>query len=96
MNTLISIEPSGALISYEQQEAEFVRKYQSAEKSAATRRAYRSDIRQFSLWCLQRGLCPMPASVDTICRFLSYGADNGLSASSYSAGASPQLPTCTR
>lgn len=82
MNALTTVEPSGALVSYEQQEAESVRRYQAAEKSAGTRRAYRSDIRQFDLWCRQRGLCALPASPDTVCRFLSHGADSGLSASS--------------
>jgi site-specific recombinase XerD len=82
MHDLAPLPSPGALISYEQAEAESVRRYQAAEKAASTRRAYRSDIKAFSLWCLQRGLCACPASPDTVCRFLSHGADAGLSASS--------------
>lgn len=33
-----------------------------AEKSAATRRAYRSDFGIFSAWCEGRGVPPLPAA----------------------------------
>ena len=48
------------------------------EKSAGTRRAYRSDFRIFSAWCAARGLEPMPAKASTVARFLSAQATGGL------------------
>lgn len=57
--------------------ARFIR----AEKSEATRRAYRSDFRLFSTWCEAHGLTAMPASVETAVLFLSAQAESGLKAS---------------
>jgi site-specific recombinase XerD len=51
------------------------------EKSAGTRRAYRSDFAIFTTWCLARGLDPMPATASTVARFLSAQATGGLKAS---------------
>jgi hypothetical protein len=51
------------------------------EKAASTRRAYRSDWRCFSAWCTARGLDPLPASAETVARFLSAQATGGLKAS---------------
>jgi site-specific recombinase XerD len=51
------------------------------EKSEGTRRAYRSDFRIFTVWCLARGLEVMPATASTAARFLSAQATGGLKAS---------------
>jgi site-specific recombinase XerD len=55
--------------------------YAEQEKSEGTRRAYRSDFRIFTVWCLARSLEAMPATASTVARFLSSQADGGLKAS---------------
>lgn len=47
----------------------------------ATRRAYRSDWRIFNAWCSARGLEPLPATPETVARFLLAEAEAGLKAS---------------
>jgi site-specific recombinase XerD len=51
------------------------------EKSSATRKCYASDFHIFTAWCLARGLDPLPASAETVARFLSAQATGGLKAS---------------
>jgi site-specific recombinase XerD len=51
------------------------------EKSAATRRAYRSDWRIFTAWRGSRDLESLPAAPDTVARFLSSQARAGVKAS---------------
>src|SRR5262249_52557659 len=51
------------------------------EKSAATRRAYRSDRQIFAAWCSARDLRPLPAAPETVDRFLSSQATAGVKAS---------------
>lgn len=58
--------------------------YLSAEKAAATRRAYQSDWKGFAIWCESRGAEPLPARAETICAFLAHEAERGLKASSLS------------
>ena len=53
----------------------------TASKSAATRRAYQSDARDFSAWCSRHGVEPLPASVDTVAAYLAALATSGLKAS---------------
>ena len=55
--------------------------YAEQEKSAGTRKAYQSDFRIFTVFCLSRGLVAMPATASTVARFLSSQADGGLKAS---------------
>lgn len=55
--------------------------YALAEKSEATRRAYRSDFDHFTSWCDQRQVEPLPASIDTVAAYLADLADGGLKAS---------------
>jgi len=52
-----------------------------AEKSAATRRAYRSDFDHFAAWCSSAGREPLPATVETVATYLASLADSGLKAS---------------
>jgi len=51
------------------------------EKSAATRKAYRSDIAIFTSWCTAHDVDSLPASPETIAAFLSAEVLNGLRAS---------------
>jgi site-specific recombinase XerD len=41
-----------------------------ASKSAATWRAYRSDLRHYSAWCERRDLEPLPSDPATVCLYL--------------------------
>ena len=45
--------------------------YARAEKSPATRRAYRSDFALFRAWCEARHLEALPASSATVCAYLA-------------------------
>jgi integrase len=53
-------------------------------KSAATRRAYRSDWNQFRNWCEQHDESPLPASTATIVAYLAYMAQAGRKVSTMS------------
>ena len=55
--------------------------YAEAEKALATRAAYASDWRDFSIWCLARGATPLPAHVGIVAAYLSGLADSGRKAS---------------
>jgi site-specific recombinase XerD len=55
--------------------------YAAEEKSAATRRAYRSDWRHFSTWCEGVGAVGLPAAPATVAAYLAHLADSGLKAS---------------
>jgi hypothetical protein len=51
------------------------------EKSAGTRRAYKSDWAIFTSWADARGLASLPAEPGTLARFLSHQATSGLKSS---------------
>lgn len=53
------------------------------EKSAATRRAYRSDWQTFTAWCSARDLESLPAALETVARFLSWQATAGVKPIAY-------------
>ena len=55
-----------------------------AEKSAATRRAYRSDFGIFSAWCEGRGFLPLPAAPAVVAAFLADQAPAGVRPSTLS------------
>ena len=55
--------------------------YALAEKSAATRRAYRSDFTAFTAWCAGRALNPIPAAPETVAAFIADQANAGFRAS---------------
>lgn len=79
LDNLPAATPAGeAAISVELRSAET---YARASKSAATVRAYRSDLKDFVTWCQARGLDPMPASPATVAAYLAALADSGLKAS---------------
>jgi site-specific recombinase XerD len=56
-------------------------RYAAEEKAAATKRAYRSDWRDFRTWCDDADADPLPASPATVAAFLAHLADAGLKAS---------------
>jgi len=55
--------------------------YALAEKSIATRRAYRSDFAAFTAWCTGRALNSIPAAPETVAAFIADQANAGLRAS---------------
>jgi len=55
--------------------------YALAEKSAATRRAYRSDFAAFTAWCLGRSLVAIPGAPETVAAFIADQANAGFRAS---------------
>jgi len=52
-----------------------------AERTDATRRAYRSAFAYFTAWCNSAGREPLPATVETVAAYLSLLADSGLKSS---------------
>src|SRR5436190_7234626 len=54
-----------------EESSELARDFAKASKSAATRRAYASDIAIFVEWCRSRGLNPLPASAVVVGAFLA-------------------------
>lgn len=57
-------------------------KFARAEKSEASRRAYRSDFELFRRWCDARNLSPLPATPATLAAFLACEARRGSRSSS--------------
>src|SRR6185312_1346380 len=47
------------------------REYATQAKSQNTRRAYQADLNAFSGWCDERGLCALPAEVETVAAYLT-------------------------
>src|SRR5829696_676539 len=47
------------------------------EKSPATRRAYRSDLRMFEAWCRARGVGSLPAMPESVAAFLAHDTEPG-------------------
>jgi len=70
MNALAPL-PAAALPVTLQIEAEVAKAFARASKSASTIRGYRIDAAIFRAWCGARGLCPLPASPETIATFLA-------------------------
>jgi integrase len=80
MNALITIDAlaPGALTTAE---IDATMTYAEAEKALATRAAYASDWKDFSIWCLAKGATPLPAHVGIVAAYLSGLADSGRKAS---------------
>ncbi len=53
------------------------RRYADASRAASTQRAYASDWRHFSAWCLAHGLDTLPADPRAVAVFLSAEAEAG-------------------
>ena len=71
MNELVTVAPTAVPACLADAEIAAALSYAEQEKSEGTRRAYRSDFRIFTVWCL----------ASTGARFLSSQADAGLKAS---------------
>ena len=50
---------------------EQVREYIRASKAENTLRGYQSDWRHFCAWCESHGLCPLPASPETVAAYIA-------------------------
>ena len=57
------------------------RAFAASSKSAATRRAYNSDWRHFSGWCVGQGASLLPVDDQTLIRYFSHLAQTGLAVS---------------
>src|SRR4051812_11818297 len=80
-NQLVPPIAASALMSVADTEIAAALSFAELEKSEGTRRAYQSDARIFATWCAARDLEPMPATPDTVARFLSSQATAGAKAS---------------
>jgi hypothetical protein len=60
---------------------EAAREFAQAAKSAATRRAYASDLRHFDSWCATQRRSPMPAEPETVALYITDLARSGRAAS---------------
>jgi site-specific recombinase XerD len=47
------------------------REYIRASKAESTLRGYRSDWREFHVWCEGHGVCPLPASPETVAAYIA-------------------------
>ena len=65
------VTASAALAVTAQAETDAARTFAMAEKSEATRRAYRSDFAIFTAWCGARGVASLPATPQTVQVFLA-------------------------
>ena len=54
-----------------------LRQLLEASTAGSTRRAYKSQLRRFTNWCGENGLCPLPAAPDTVAAFIAYLAGEG-------------------
>jgi hypothetical protein len=81
MNDLVILPPFALPACLTDAEIAAAMSYAEQEKSPGTRKAYRSDFKIFTVFCLARGLTSMPASATTVARFLSSQADGGMKAS---------------
>jgi site-specific recombinase XerD len=82
MNALILTSPSadqlpGLPIDDIARAANFAR----LDKAESTRQAYRSDFAIFTRWCASKGVCPLPATAETVAGFLAAQAEAALAAS---------------
>jgi site-specific recombinase XerD len=75
MNALVVIESSVPAVFSEA--LELAHDFAKAAKSAATQRAYSSDIAIFVDWCRSRGLSALPASAEVVGAFLAAQAALG-------------------
>ena len=77
------IVPQGAVTTSHQRDDldAAVDAFAASAKSAATRRAYRSDARAFIAWCEGQGVSPVPAEPRVVCRYVTHLAGLGRSTS---------------
>jgi site-specific recombinase XerD len=73
MNALIPVE-ADSLVPFTAEEQDTLRLFAENEKAASTRACYRKDFAAFEVWCISRGLCPLPASPATVARHIAWAA----------------------
>ena len=56
---------------------ERAKRYAAKSKAENTKRAYRAGFASFTAWCESQGVCPLPADVATVGKYLTYLADTG-------------------
>src|SRR5947209_5760766 len=56
---------------------EAVRQYARASKAPNTVRAYRSDLGDFTMWCTDHHLTPIPATAETVALYITAMAGAG-------------------
>jgi len=76
-----TIDPGTGIVLLTAADQAAIHDYALAEKSAATRRAYRSDFAIFNTWCAGRALDPIPAAPETVAAFIADQANAGFRAS---------------
>ncbi|MGH8515257.1 MAG: site-specific integrase, partial [Gammaproteobacteria bacterium] len=69
-------------------DGEAARDYARESLSAATRRAYQTDVGVFIEWCRARQVQPLPAEPEVVAAFLAHEAERGLRASTVARRAS--------
>jgi site-specific recombinase XerD len=85
MTLLPAVIPASSPLPLEfQEDLEATATYLAREKAPATRRAYRSDMALFSVWCASRGLSALPAGPETVAVFLASQAKDGVKAATVS------------
>lgn len=75
--SLVAAPRGSALAIPAERELQAAARFAKASKSAATRRAYTSDFLSFRSWCAARELEALPASVESVVRYLSTLAEQG-------------------
>jgi site-specific recombinase XerD len=75
------VAKAGAVPATLRPELEEAAGYARAEKSAATRRAYRSDFDLFRAWCETKRVSALPAQPETVAAFLAAEANRGVKSS---------------
>jgi site-specific recombinase XerD len=83
LHDLIPLDPAAlpALGILSDAEIDATMRFAEAEKALATRQAYASDWKDFSIWCLARGATALPAHQGIVAAYLSGLADSGRKAS---------------
>jgi hypothetical protein len=71
---LIATPGAGGAVALLTSELEAAADYARAEKSTATRRAYRTDFAIFRAWCAERQIESLPATPATVAVFLAWEA----------------------
>jgi len=71
------VERSETALARWQELEEAVRQYARASKAPNTVRAYRSDLADFTMWCTDHGLAPIPATPETVALYITALAGAG-------------------
>jgi len=69
--------PSNTALARWQELEEAVRAYARASKAPNTVRAYRSDLADFTMWCTDHQLTPIPATPETVALYITALAEAG-------------------